>query len=272
MIMRLPRALAVLAFILIGGGTAAAAQQADCRDNAISKLKELAPDGFAIYQATDDKKFFLSWITCDDLQLGLATAVHESVHRLTAQHDAFPLIGGGAAARPHEASKFFAPAVIARKFKPDDFVKTYLRPAHSSAATDFLYLLDELNAYSHELNAAVALNSLRPAGERVDHRDGLAALMAFVAVYAETAQDSEPATWSGLQSPAVAKTVAALWTQAETVMSSSCGIPDFGSEDRKFIGQFCRERPQAALQAILGRAPVCPAACLQTAPGSAPQR
>jgi len=232
----------------------------------------LAPDGFAIYREIADKKFFTGWITCGDLQLGLSTAVHESVHFITAEKDAFPLVGGGEIKRPHEASKFFPPSAIAEKFKASDFVSTYLRPGSSSSATDFLYLLDELNAYSHDLNAAVDLNSLHPADEEVDHRDGLAAAMAFVAVYVKTAAETEPATWRGLQKPEVAKTISALWGRAETVMARSCGIPNFGTEDKTFIRRFCAENSQAALQKLLGRAPVCPTECLKSAAKTASRR
>jgi hypothetical protein len=90
--------------------------------------------------------------------------------------------------------------------------------------------------------------------------------MAFVALYVERAEQSEPATWSGLREPRVAKAVTELWTRAEQVMASSCGIPDFGTEDRSLIQQFCEARPRASLQKILARAPVCPTACLASAP------
>jgi hypothetical protein len=103
----------------------------------------------------------------------------------------------------------------------------------------------------------------------VDHREGLAALMAFVALYVERAEESEPATWSGLQQPRVAKIVSELWGRAEKVMASSCGIPNFGTEDKPLIRQFCQGRPQASLQKILGRAPVCPTACLKSTPVAA---
>ena len=93
--------------------------------------------------------------------------------------------------------------------------------------------------------------------------------MAFVALYAERAAESEPATWRGLLEPRVAKTVSELWGRAETVMASSCGIPNFGTEDRSLIRQFCQGGPQAALQKILGRAPVCPTACLKPVPVAA---
>ena len=247
-----------------------AAEAGDCRPGAIERLHAAAPEGFAVYQKIKDKTFFLNWISCDEAQLGLPTAVHESVHYITAETDAFPLVHGGQMKRPHEVSAFFAPSLIAGKFKANDFVTTYLRPGRASSSTDFLYLLDELNAYTHDLNTATDLSRSRGAveqsGEQIDHRDGLAALMAFVALYAERAEESEPATWSGLREPRVAKTVSELWGRAEQVMASSCGIPNFGTEDKSLIRQFCQGRPQAALQKILGRAPVCPAACLKSTP------
>jgi hypothetical protein len=245
------------------------AEAGDCRPGAIERLRAAAPEGFAIYQAIKDKKFFLGWISCDEAELGLPTAVHESVHYITAETDAFPLVHGGQLKRPHEVSAFFAPSLIAGKFKADDFVATYLRPGRASLSTDFFYLLDELNAYTHDLNTAVNLSRSRDPveqGDEVDHRDGLAALMAFVALYVERAEDSEPATWNGLLEPRVAKTVSELWGRAEKVMASSCGIPNFGTEDKSFIRQFCQTRPQAALQKILRRAPVCPTACLKDTP------
>src|SRR4051794_6276856 len=246
------------------------ANAADCRPAAIEMLRAAAPEGFAIYQKVKDKTFFLGWISCGEAGFGLPTAVHESVHYITAETDAFPMIGGGQLKRPHEVSAFFAPSLIAGKFKPNDFVTTYLRPGSASSSTDFLYLLDELNAYTHDLNTAVSLSRSRVPAEQedgeVDHRDGLAALMAFVALYAERAQTSEPATWAGLQQPRVAKTISELWGSAETVMASSCGIPNFGTEDKTLIRQFCQAGPRAALQKIIGRAPVCPTACLMETP------
>jgi len=255
---------------------AGCAEAGDCRLGAIERLRASAPEGFAIYQAIKDKKFFLGWISCDEAELGLPTAVHESVHYITAELDAFPLVHGDRLKRPHELSAFFAPALIATKFKANDFVTTYLRPGSASSSTDFLYLLDELNAYTHDLNTAVDLSRSRggvAAGDgQVDHRDGLAALMAFVALYAERAEASEPATWRGLLEPGVAKTMSELWGRAEQVMASSCGIPNFGTQDKSLIRQFCQAGPQASLKKILGRAPVCPVACLKSTPVAALER
>jgi hypothetical protein len=266
------RCLLFVAFALVPFSSSAtfAAQRTECRQSSMSQLKEKSPDGYAVYTAIADKKFFMNWITCDDVQLGVATAVHESVHHLTEDHDAFPLINHDSLKRPHEVSKFYAPKLIAKNFeRSDDYVSTYLKSGGATAATDFLYLLDELNAYTHDLNTVVALTEMAPTHESVDHRDGLAALMAFTAIYVATAEESQPATWSGLQKPEVAKTFSGLWGQAEKVMAASCGVPNIGHRDQSYIKQFCSEKPQASLQKILGRAPVCPVDCLQARPKSA---
>src|SRR4051795_3651253 len=178
---RLLRSIGLPALAMAFAFAAAGAGASDCRPSAIERLRASAPGGFAVYQAIKDKTFFLGWISCDEKQLGLPTAVHESVHYITAELDAFPLVHGGQLKRPHEVSAFFAPQLIAGKFKANDFATTYLRPGSASSASDFLYLLDELNAYTHDLNTAVHL-SRSPAntgqgGLQVDHRDGLAALM-----------------------------------------------------------------------------------------------
>src|ERR1041384_6688770 len=160
--------LATLAFV-----GASPAPPADSPPAAIERLRSAAPEGFAIYQRTKDKQFFLNWLSCGEAGLGLPTAVHESVHYITAETDAFPLLGGGQLKRPHEVSAFFAPSRIAAKFSASDFVATYLQPGQASSSADFLYLLDELNAYTHDLSAAVALSRGRAVeeGDHVDHRD-----------------------------------------------------------------------------------------------------
>ncbi len=240
----------------------------DCWPAALRHLQASSPDGYAIYSQVGDPAVFKGWIRCDDAQFDLSTAVHESTHVLTSRIDAFPLVGGGTIALPHEVSRFYPPTKIANRFMPDDFTTIYLRLGKASSSTDFLFLLDELNAYSHDLNAAVDLKGLVRADASVDHRDGLAAMMAFVAVYAATARDSEPATWDGLREPNVAAVVSALWGQAERVMASSCGIPDFGTSDKRYIRLYCAADAGSGLEPILGRAPACPAACLDSIGGA----
>ena len=91
-------AVALLAF---ASSPALATPRTDCQPQAIRDLQRLSPQGHAIYAAMTDKKQFLFFLTCDNVQLGLATAVHESVHMLTEQKDAYPLIAGGSVKRVH---------------------------------------------------------------------------------------------------------------------------------------------------------------------------
>lgn len=265
--MFLRAAATLLALLNIVAQTASAAPRAartDCREQAINDLQRLSPRGYEIYEAVADKKQFLTWVTCDDLQVGLATGVHETVHVLTAERDAYPLIDGSSIPRPHEVSKFFAPREIAKKFDPKDaYVQNYLSPGGASSKDDFMYLLDELNAYSHDLNSSSRLVPLQRHDRQVDQRDGLAALMTFVMSYVETAQKSKPATWAGLQRPEPRRVVQTLWKQAETTLASSCGIPDFGKNDRDYIASLCDPKNGKALTDLLDRAPVCARECLE---------
>lgn len=262
---RMSKPLAVaLACLPLAFALPAAAKPSECRQTATEKLKEASPKGYAIYERIKDKKFFLNWISCGEGQLGLPTAVHESVHYITGEIDAYPLVAGGQVKRPQETSKFFAPAKIAGKFKASNiFVSTYLRRGGASSSTEFVYLLDEMNAYTHDLNVAMDLNKARPIRDNVGNRDGLAALMAFFALYAQAAEEKEPSTWSGLQKPEVTNVVSKLWAQAEDAMVASCRIPNFGMDDKAHLKQLCQPKPQASLQKILGRAPVCPSDCLK---------
>jgi hypothetical protein len=257
-------AVSVPVWLGLFAGSARAQSGATCWQDGLRHLRASAPDGYAIYKQVGDPDFFKTWIRCDDAQFDLATAVHESTHFVTSEIDAYPLVGGGTIPIPHDVAGFYPPSRIAKRFRPDDFTTIYLRLGKASSSTNFLVLLDELNAYTHDLNAAVDLKDLVRAGESVDHRDGLAAMMAFVAVYAEVARESEPETWSALRQPTVATAVSSLWRQAERVMASSCGIPDFGTRDKGYIGQTCTAAARTALQPILGRAPICPTACLQS--------
>jgi hypothetical protein len=258
--MRYTLRAAVAALLVVMWSQTSMAARTDCKPQALRDLQRLSPQGHAVYQAISDKRHFLRFLTCDDVVLGLSTAVHESVHLLTSEKDAYPLINGGVAERPSESLRFFAPRKVARKFDARDiYVQTYLRRGAASSSDDFRFLLDELNAYSHDLHSSIRLVSLRrPEHGQVGHRDGLASLMSFVMSYIDTARESEPATWANLQRPEVKKTVQTLWAQAETALVASCSVPAFGLDDRRPIGFLSNPGNGAGLAEILGRAPVRP--------------
>jgi hypothetical protein len=237
--------------------------EALCHPSALGHLETLAPAGFAIYARASSKKDFLHWVTCDDIVLGLTTAVHETVHMISAETGAYPLIGGGSVSAVEETAAYFPPRLIAGKFDRDSqFVTTYLTPGHASSADLLRYLLDELNAYTHDLSSAVLLHPIARRDRDVYHRDGLAALMAFVAAYAEEARLAHPRTWRELQKPAAKLTVATLWGEAERVMASSCALPGFGMEAPRTLALVCKATIKHGLGQILGRPPLCPRRCL----------
>ena len=240
-----------------------------CQAQGLRELERLSPQGFAVYRAMPDKKFFTNWISCGGAQLNLTTAVHESVHYLTASKNGYYLLNGRVLRRPPELAKLAQPKQIASAFRSDTYVQTYLRPGAATSAVDLTYLLDELNAYTHDLNAAVNLVSLsKPSDGSVSNRDGLGALMSFVMKYADTARQRSPATWAALRSPGPQLAIRTLWAQAETVMASSCGIPRFGVNDRHYIGFICNSANGDALREILGRPAICPRSCLSAATAS----
>jgi len=266
--MRVLLTAAVAALLSVASTSAFAAAQKDCQPQAIRDLERRAPQGYAVYLAMRDKAQFLAFLTCQDVQLGLSTAVHESVHILTEERDAYPLIAGDFLPRQHLVTKFYPPREIAGKFKADSYVQTYLRRGAASSADDLIYLLDELNAYSHDLAAASQLVGLKARDEQVDHRAGLAALMTFLLEYVEVARERKPSTWEGLRRPEIKRLLATLWVQAESTLIASLPIRGFGGE--AYLQRLCDRRNGGALAELFGRPPIDASACAGLATAASP--
>jgi len=251
-----------------GGAGKGGSRNAHCRGEALEQLKRYSDSGYRIYERLDDKRMFTTWILCDDRQRGLTTAVHEAVHMLTEQLDAYPLVDGGQIARIAATEKFARPGRIAAQFKSsDDFVRTYLLPGGASSADDFTYLLDEFNSYIHDLNTAIQTQTMAPRDSYLGHRDGMSAMMSFLMAYVAFAEKDEPRTWAGLHRPDVKHLVSTLWSDAERTIEKSCNVPRYAVDDRAFLRHICAPANGRALGHLLGRAPRCPKACLGSASG-----
>lgn len=254
-----------------GDGTSASkneSRNAHCREEALEQLKRYSATGYRIYERLDDKRMFTTWILCDERQRGLTTAVHEAVHMLTEQLDAFPLVDGGQIGRIAATEKFAKPGRIAAQFKQsDDFVRTYLLPGGASSADDFTYLLDEFNSYIHDLNTAIQTQSMAPRDSYLGHRDGMSAMMSFLMAYVTLAEKEDPRTWAGLHRPDVKHLVTTLWSDAERTIEKSCKVPRYAVDDQAFLRHICSSANGRALGHLLGRAPRCPKACLGSASG-----
>ncbi len=204
-----------------------AAPRTDCQPQAIRDLQRLSPQGHASLCRHDRQEAVLVLSdlrqrptrTCDR-RPRVRSHADGAEGRLSAHRGRFPQAG---APRCRAST---APREIAKKFDQGDiYVQTYLRRGSASSADDFAYLLDELNAYSHDLNSAIKLVALHKGRRQVDHRAGLAALMSFTMGYVDAAQRQKSPTWQGLQRPEVKQLIQTLWSQAETVLDRLTGRP-----------------------------------------------
>lgn len=245
-------------------GAAAAVQSSKCTKTHLETLRRTVPEGYVIFDKLKDKSVFTVWFKCENQQLEFTTGIHEGTHILTREINAYPLINGQTVAMVGEIRQLFRPGLLAPRFNPASaYVENYLMPGQASSADEFGYLLDELNAYSHDLNAAVKLRHLARKDYDVMHRDGLAALMAFTAAYVERARTQDKEAWAVLQSPDVRRSVATLWGQAENVMGASCGVPRYGTETPDYLKPVCSANIRHGLGHLLGRPPLCPVSCLK---------
>lgn len=250
-----------------------AAERPKCADANLATLRRFVPEGFSIYQRLTDKNNFTFWFQCQDQQIDLTNAVHEGAHILTTEIQAYPLIDGRTVPLVGESRKLFRPGLVAPRFPAaSPFVANYLMPGQASSADHFGFLLDELNAYSHDLNAATKLRHLSRPDNGWLHRDGLAALMAFTAAYVERARLEDRETWAILRSGPVKQTVATLWSQAEHVMSASCRIPRYADEAPEYLKPVCAANIRHGLGHLLGRPPLCPVSCLKALADGPAQR
>jgi hypothetical protein len=241
-----------------------AAGKPACTAANLELLRRTVPEGYAIYEKLGDKTNFTVWFKCEDRQYDLTTAVHEGAHIVTADINAYPLIDGRTVPIVGELKKLFRPGILAPRFRPASaFVTNYLLPGQASSADHFGFLLNEFNAYSHDLNAAVKLRHVASTQYSVMHRDGLAALMAFTAAYVERARLEDKDAWAILQTPQVKQTVATLWTQAEDVMGASCRVPRYAEEAPDYLAPICAANIRHGLGRLLGRPPRCPVSCLK---------
>ncbi|MCU0347344.1 MAG: hypothetical protein MUC59_10390, partial [Saprospiraceae bacterium] len=73
----------------------------------------------------------------------------------------YPLIGGGHLPTIAADPGLYPPSSLAGRFdRQSPFVSTYLHQGNATSSEEFGFLLDELNAYSHDLHAAVGLQPL----------------------------------------------------------------------------------------------------------------
>lgn len=230
-----------------------------CFDRAVHLLRERSPNEYKIYEMLNSETFFNIWLECDETNFNVTTALHESVHRLSflrrrAQRNSiysFPLPDG----RFLDVTRlqFFNRDLIASDIAESDrdmYFDAYL--TGRSGAQSLLVLLDELNAYTHELILARDLAPLYPRQSRVSHRDGVARMMHFTALYLKRALHQhgplELETLDNLKHPAIANLIATLWKAAETALKQTCSLGSLGVEDAAILSKVYSPEVRSVVQ------------------------
>ena len=202
-------------------------------DIALNLIKNI-PEAQRVFDELNDKKDFSVWFTNepDMLRGDITTAIHESVHMIRANTGKYILIEGGWVDAPEKddilvvaPSKIVHPA-LKNSYSGDSFLETYMTEGEeaSSSADYFSYLLDEFNAYCHDLNVFAKLETL-PINSTP--RDGLVAFMLFTLVYLDGAKP--------LLSDAQKKALVSIWEQAERVLDETSHIKHISYHADKYL-------------------------------------
>lgn len=245
----------------------------ECQRQAMHVLETMNADGERTVKRLQDKSVFAAYLNeCANLYADLTTAVHESNHALTEQLDAYQLVSGELVKRPHEAERYFpakeiAPELAKRLGTKDDTFKLYVEGSEGSASStgNFLYFLDELNAYTHDLHSAVDLYEKLPRPLGQTYRNGLSSMMASTAAYFERARAQHPAQWAQMNREPMRSLLRKLWAQGEAELDRACSKPeDLGlGEDVHDMRYLCDPQRTDAVAALLSRPAACPAKCLR---------
>lgn len=216
--------------------------------NSIPEAKEVLEE----YQDNDD---FLQWITEDKdyLRSDIATAIHETIHGLRVKKNKFKTIKNFYLPTDENNDKNLPEPrnvilpILKRQYTEaysNHITEVYLSGNDnevSSSAHFFSYLLDELNAYGFDLYVFLRLENLQI---NSNPRDGLAAFMAYSAIYAaETKIDQ----YTDQQKA----NLGTLWKQSEMVMGEAIKVDNIGMDDEIFLR--IADKYRYGLEKFIGR-------------------
>jgi len=186
------------------------------KDQLISKMKSLYPAGQQVYSmmiAKNQKDFFKFWLDCDNPSSSISTAIHESIHTISIDGSYYLTVNNQKLSRVVLPEKYPAPKTVARFLpKGDIYVETYLL-GESSSKDNLEFVLEELNAYTHDSRAGRAL---RPLDTEFfpSYNDGTLAMMNILSEYIKRVPFSVTEKEKSV--------IQSIWKTAETEISKSC--------------------------------------------------
>ncbi len=212
--------------------------------------------------------------------LDTITFAHESIHKIDADHSdtfatpmrAYRLLSGEwITVVPNEDDYTLAHArgqalksMSVSDRTDDGFVKVYL---YDLGVQDFFSILDEMNAYAHQLKTAMALPAYSGTSEQ---RDGAAAMVVFSLRYLQSMQKQDPDYYaSRIFAPEgdYASLMRNLITQVYTTINESCAITNLGMRDKQWFTALTTPASKVQLTKLFGadKLPVIDPACVKTA-------
>jgi hypothetical protein len=199
------------------------------------------PDGVAFIQAQDDK-MLAAWFegaapSFQGMGERFDTAVHEGSHVWVAKHFdprtvSYP-VRGDLTIRTRRLKNFDRSEIMSLRAAggaDDSYATTYLTGA--SGAQGFNTLLDEYDAYTHSLASRYCTRDLVQPNARVSARDGILAMMYYVALYLRLAREQHAADYAAIVGdPGHRRLILTVWSRAELWLRRSEPFDALGIRD-----------------------------------------
>lgn len=228
---------------LLCAGTLQAADQS-CLNDALALLQKRDANGYRIYQLSKDPDAFSFWLSCSDgkpLHSKLPAAVHETLHKVDGELEQngargrahFYLLGGRVISVARH-TQLFERAQVAALLTDEEKRTHYFRPYLTgvSGKQKLDSLLEEFNAYTHDLSTSVTLVDLKAATLRSSNRDGVLTFMYYLELYLKQARTNFAGAWQVLVSDRdYVEAIRALWANAEVALARACPHAQLGVSD-----------------------------------------
>jgi hypothetical protein len=218
------------------------AAPATCLPEVLETLRQKDPNAIGVYTTVANPDRFSFWLDCSDALYAAPTAVHESTHTInfklsTYERSAFYLPGGAVMSVPRFHGKLFGRNEIIPDLATSElgiYYRTYL--VGDIGKQELPVLLDELNAYTHDLITGTALQALIPSYQHRSERDGLVVFMYYLELYLKRARVAHPQAWQLIAGNTEYRALLQkLWANAETALRAACPIEALGIDDAPYV-------------------------------------
>ena len=205
-----------------------------CAGAAINTLKQVDAQGFTVLANLPKPSEASRFLNCNRSDYDLGTLVHESSHMVTQSHftgrEFSMLLPDGKLHTVPYDEHFFKLTELQVDLPQrdiDHYAETYIFGGGQQQS--FPWMLDELNAYTHELITMTHLSQAGIKSVTSSYRDGPTRFMHYVELYLRRARVAHPEQWEKIASePKYLDLIQNLWHHAESAISESCPHDELG--------------------------------------------